>query len=73
MEKEAEEQIERSSIEFKNLAFVHAYMAQNPKLYDVIYPREGLTPQEEEELEWEIPQTEEDVMRMMAELAEVMG
>jgi hypothetical protein len=35
--------------------------------------RDHLTPEEEAEVEWEVPQTEADVQRMMAELRAVQA
>jgi hypothetical protein len=68
-QKDAEE---ATSAQFQDLLFAHAYMNNNKSMYRKLYPEIGLTPEQEEELGWEIPQTEGEVQRMMAELAEVM-
>lgn len=68
-QKDAEEE---TSAQFQGLLFAHAFMHENKAMYRELYPEVGLTPEQEAELEWEIPQTEEDVAQMMAELAEIM-
>jgi hypothetical protein len=64
---------EATASQFQGLLFAHAFMPENRALYRELYPEVGLTPEQEEDLGWEIPETEGDVQRMMAELAEVMS
>lgn len=57
-------ELEKRSIDFKNLVF-----ATNTELFFRIWPDEGgEAPVDEEQIEWEIPETEADVQRMLAEM-----
>jgi hypothetical protein len=58
--------------QFQGLMFAHAFMNDNKNYYRELYPERELTFEQEDELDWEIPQTEADVAAMMAELAEVL-
>lgn len=58
---------------FKSLMFGQAFMQGNRELFQLLYPADmGLTPEQEAEIEWEIPETQEDMEAMLAELFEVM-
>lgn len=64
IEREETRQIERDEQKQKDLI-----LATNPELYFQIWPvEEVLTEEEEDEIEFLIPETEADVQAMMAEL-----
>jgi hypothetical protein len=62
---EAEAQEEGSSARFRDDFFLHSIASQNPKLYQELYAEPDVPE------EWEVPQSEEDLQAMMAELAQV--
>lgn len=71
MGNESQEAGEESAREFKNLIFAHDVVANTPGIFHRIYNDFGgsrLTPEEEEELEFVVPEDESDVMAMMNEL-----
>lgn len=69
MDKEYQEAQEKSEGEFQNTLFAHGVMTQNPELYWQLFPVDGaLSPEEEEEVEWQRPQTIMDAEQMLAEL-----
>ena len=50
---------------FRDQVFLHAIANQNPKLYFELYEDPDVPE------EWEVPESPEDLQRMMAELASV--
>ena len=62
-EGEVSEEIEAGR--FRDQMFLHAVANQNPKLYFELYDEPDVPE------EWEVPQSPEDLQRMMAELAQV--
>lgn len=68
MVEEAKERSEELSIEFKNTLFAHSVASQNPDLFFSLYPDTGLTPEQEDQIEWEKPESLFDAQRMIAEL-----
>lgn len=65
MKQEGEISEEIEAARFRDQMFLHSVANQNPKLYFELYD----DPDEPDE--WEVPQSPEDLQRMMAELAEV--
>lgn len=69
MRDEIEEKSGAESEAFKNLVFAHDVIPRNPGIYRTLYPEDvGLSEEEEAELEVVVPQTEGDVMQMIADL-----
>jgi hypothetical protein len=50
------------------LIFATSRGPAEPTLYWDMFEEQGLSPEEEADLEWEAPETEGDVARMMAEM-----
>lgn len=65
MKQEGELAEEIQAGQFRDQMFLHSIATQNPKLYFELYD-EPDAPEE-----WEVPQSPEDLQRMMAELAQV--
>lgn len=65
MRQEGDLEEARSAARFRDDFFLHAQASQNPRLYHELYA-EVQAPED-----WEIPQSPEDLQRMMAELAQV--
>lgn len=66
---EAKSKKDSDDAEFKNSMFGHAFMNQNPDLYKKVYPEDfGMDEEELEELEWIIPQSEEEALAMFNEV-----
>lgn len=65
MRQEGELQEEVSAAQFRDQFFLHAVASENPRLYHELYAEVDVPE------EWEVPQTQEDLQAMMAELAEV--
>jgi hypothetical protein len=69
MQKEIEEQDEEQAEQFKGLLFAHSMVNQNPELFRTLYPEVfGLSEEEEMMLEFDHPQTPEEVEALMNEL-----
>lgn len=69
MRSEQEQAAEDAELLDKNNLFAHAVINGNPELYFKLFPQEfGISPEEEQGLDWEIPQTPGDVDEMIAEL-----
>ncbi len=59
----------KDRVQFKNDMFNHAFMSQNRELYTKVYPEDfGMSPVDEEDLEFIIPESEEEALSMFAEL-----
>lgn len=65
MKKEGELDEEMMAGQFRDQMFLHALATQNPKLYYELYDEPDVPE------EWEVPESPEDLQRMMAELAAV--
>lgn len=65
MKQEGEVSQDMEAGRFRDQFFLHAYAAQNPRLYQELYA-EPDAPED-----WEIPQSPEDLQAMLAELAQV--
>lgn len=69
MREEIGEAEERQALEFKNLIFAHDVVKQNPGIFHELYPQDaGLSPEDEEELEYVVPETMGEAERMLADL-----
>lgn len=69
MRKEIEAKDLAQTIAFKNMMFAHTFAPENVELYKRLYPDDfGLDARDEMMLEWEIPETADEVERMMDEL-----
>jgi len=69
-----EQKIERDKEQarFKTDMFNHAWASQNRELYSKVWPEDfGMTPEEEQNLEFIIPESEEEALAMFAELDEI--
>lgn len=70
MKCEAEDREEDVAVAFRDDVYLHSVAGHVPGLYQNLYDR----PEHQgDDFQWEIPQSEEDVQRMMRELAEVGG
>lgn len=68
MRKEIEQDDAEAAAAFKNMLFAHALVNQNPEFFFKMYPQDfGMSEDEEAELEWQIPRTEAELHKMMAE------
>lgn len=67
MKKEMEEKDEDQAEAFKNLVFAQAFASENPELYAKLYPEDF---EEHASLEWERPETPDDVVQLMQDLRE---
>lgn len=65
MQQEGELAEEIQAGQFRDQMFLHSVATQNPKLYFELYDEPDVPE------EWEVPQSPEDLQRMLAELAQV--
>lgn len=65
MKKEGELDDEMLAGQFRDQVFLHSIANQNPRLYFELYEDPDVPE------EWEVPESPEDLQRMMAELASV--
>jgi tellurite resistance protein len=70
MQEEMEAESENRERIFKNEMFGHAFLTQNPELFQKIFPTEidGLTEEEEEQIEWLVPESPMEAMQMLEEI-----
>lgn len=72
MGEEIEAKDEAEATHFKNLLFAHAFANDNTKLFSTLYPDEfGLSEEDEERMEWDRPESQDDIEDMLADLREV--
>jgi hypothetical protein len=68
MRKEIEVDDAEAAAEFKNMLFAHALVNQNPDFFFKLYPQDfGMSEEDESQLEWQVPRTEAELQKMMAE------
>lgn len=71
MRTEIDEENEVQSVAFKNLMFAHTWAQKlGPPLYQRLYPEDvGMSKEQEDELDWIIPSTQEEGTIMLQEFA----
>lgn len=67
MSREAEDRDEAAAVKFRDDVYLHSVAGHLPGLHTQLYERQ----QENEGLDWLVPESEEDVRLMMQELATV--
>jgi len=68
MRKEIEQDDAEAAAEFKNMLFAHALVNQNPDFFFKMYPQDfGMSEDDEAELEWQVPRSEAELQRMIAD------
>lgn len=70
MKCEAEDREEAVAVKFRDDVYLHSIAGHIPGLYQKLYERPEY---QGDDFQWEVPQSEEDVQRMMMELAAVGG
>jgi hypothetical protein len=65
MVREGEFTQEMSAVKFRDDFFLHSIANQNPRLYHELYDEPDVPE------EWDVPQSQEDLQALMAELAAV--
>jgi hypothetical protein len=69
MQKEMEDRDEEQSEAFKGTLFAHAFVSQNPELFQKLYPEVfGMSIEDELQLEFEHPQSPGELASLMNEL-----
>lgn len=73
MGEEAEAAARDSEASVQSMMFAHAFISENPKLFEAMFPDffgpQGLTAEEEDALEWEVPSNEHEAQELLGELA----
>lgn len=72
---EAEAAAQSTEESVRSMMFAHAFVSENPKLFQTMFPDffgpQGLTAEEEDSLEWEVPQNAAEAQGLLGELAEL--
>lgn len=67
MKMDAEDEGKDYAIEYKNTLFAHAFMTDNPKLFIEMYPKDAGKEFDEENVEFAVPGSPEEMQAMMRE------
>lgn len=65
MRREAESEDDQLAARFRDDALLHSTFSQNPRLYHELYAEPDVPE------DWEVPETLDDLQRMIAELSEI--